>query len=181
MAPSQCIDLQMVSLMCHVLNREELPRFEKDVYCVPQEILTMMFDTYGSNYLDKKTKLPHLVSQLKDQEYMELLDKEKLRTHNTPNPTDCGIYVMKWMKLLDAATLSGCFTFKCRYSIEEWGQDKLDEFRKKIMSKLIMSKENTLRMEAINQANKMGRQTKPSAALKSPYVQVSTAELEKQH
>ncbi|MED6148234.1 hypothetical protein PIB30_051113 [Stylosanthes scabra] len=119
MALVQCIDMQMVSLMCHVLNREdEAPK-------------TRMFDTYGSNYLDKKTKLSYLVSQLKDQEYMELLDKENLRTHST-----------------------------------------LDEFIKKIVSKLILSKENTLRVEAINQANKMGCQTKSSAALKSPYVQV---------
>ncbi|MED6187285.1 hypothetical protein PIB30_075003 [Stylosanthes scabra] len=43
---------------------------------------TRMFDTYGTNYLDKKTKLPYLVSQLKDQEYMELLDREKLKTHS---------------------------------------------------------------------------------------------------
>ncbi|MED6146089.1 hypothetical protein PIB30_031331 [Stylosanthes scabra] len=87
---------------------------------------------------------------------------------NQPNLTDCGVYVMKWMELLDAATLSGCYIFKCQYSLEELGQ--LDEFRKKIVSKLILSKENTLRVEAINQANKMGRQTKPSAALKNPYV-----------
>ncbi|MED6137637.1 hypothetical protein PIB30_066781 [Stylosanthes scabra] len=260
MAPTKCIDLQMVSLMCHILNREELPRFERDMYCVPPEILTRMFDTYGTNYLDKKTKLPYLVSQLKDQEYMELLDREKLKTHSAlfapvldsnhwwlyvldvdnkefyivdsvysitpnqqrnklhrfacnilnqlrvwarapsllkkttislllrcvdvpkqPNPTNCGIYVMKWMELLDAATLSGYFTFKCRYNIEDWGQDQLDEFRKKIVSKLILSKENTLIVEAINQANKIERQTKPSAALKSLYVHVSIAELEKKN
>ncbi|MED6225355.1 hypothetical protein PIB30_092894, partial [Stylosanthes scabra] len=59
--------------------------------------------------------------------------------------------------------------------------DKVDGFRREIMAKLILSKENTLRVKAINQANKMGRQTKPSAALQSPYVQVSTAEIEKQH
>ncbi|MED6152101.1 hypothetical protein PIB30_088764 [Stylosanthes scabra] len=168
MAPTQCIDLQMVSLMCHVLNREENPRFKMDVYCVPPEILTRMFDIYGTNYLDKKTKLPYLVSQMKDQDYRKLLDREKLKTHST-------------MELLDAATLLGCFTFKCQYSIDKWGQDQLDEFRKKIVSKMILSKENTLRVEAFNQANKMGRQTKPSAALKIPYVQVSTAELEKKN
>ncbi|MED6116430.1 hypothetical protein PIB30_100299, partial [Stylosanthes scabra] len=55
---------------------------------------------------------------------------------------------------------------------------QLDDFRKKIVSKLILSKENTLRVEA---NNIMGRQTKPSVALKSPYVQVSTAELEKEN
>ncbi|MED6207551.1 hypothetical protein PIB30_036798 [Stylosanthes scabra] len=216
-------------------EREELQRFEWDVYCVPPEILTRIFDTYGTNYLDRKTKLPHLVGQLKGHEdYLELLDRDKLKSHSVlfapvvfsnhwwlyvldvdnkefyivdsmysiapnqqrnklhrfalrcvevpkqPNPTDCGVYVMKWMELLDQATLLGCYEFKIRYNLEEWGQDRLDRFRKEIVAKLILSKENTLRVEAMNQANKMGRQTKPSAALKSPYVQVSTVEIEKQ-
>ncbi|MED6142792.1 hypothetical protein PIB30_000991 [Stylosanthes scabra] len=80
MEPSSCIDMVMVSLVCHVLNREEVERYQRDVYCVPPEILSLMFETYGSNYLDKKMKKPHLVSSLKDQEFMELLDKEKLKT-----------------------------------------------------------------------------------------------------
>ncbi|MED6173405.1 hypothetical protein PIB30_058988 [Stylosanthes scabra] len=110
-----------------------------------------------------------------------------------PNPTDCGVYVMKWMELIDVAGLSAAHTFKLPYSTEEWSQDQLDQFRKEIVSKLIMSKDNTLNVEAINQASnmtleaitearkKMGRQSKPSAALKSPFVQISTAELEKKH
>ncbi|MED6124408.1 hypothetical protein PIB30_058630 [Stylosanthes scabra] len=80
MEPSSCIDMVMVSIVCHVLNREEVERYQRDVYCVPLEILTLMFKTYGTNYLDKKTKKPHLVSSLRDQEYMELFDKEKLKT-----------------------------------------------------------------------------------------------------
>ncbi|MED6135017.1 hypothetical protein PIB30_042340 [Stylosanthes scabra] len=213
--PATCIDIQMVSIMCHVLNRERVERFERDVYCVPPEILTRMFDTYGLNYLDKKTKMPYLVKQLKDhKEYVQLLDMEKLKSHSVhkefyivdsvygiapnqnrnklhqfalrcvdvpkqPNPTDCGLYVMKWMELLDAATLLGCYQYKFRYDLEEWGQDRLDGFRAEIVAKLILSDENTLRVEAMTQAKKMGRQVRPSAALKSPYVQVSTAELDK--
>ncbi|MED6148463.1 hypothetical protein PIB30_053393 [Stylosanthes scabra] len=198
MAPATCIDMVMVSLMCHILNREQIERFQRDVYCVLPEILIRMFDTYGTNYLDKKTKMSYLVTELKDQQYMELLDKEKLRKHSTlfatvlysyhwwlyvldvenkefyivdsmfgiapnqqrnklhrfacnmlnqlrmwagapslmkkqtislqlrcvdvpkqPNPMDCGVYVMKWMKLLEAAALSGAYTFKIRYDIED--------------------------------------------------------------
>ncbi|MED6221972.1 hypothetical protein PIB30_059980 [Stylosanthes scabra] len=245
MAPETCIDMQMVSLVCHVLNREDLERFQRDVYCVPPEILIRMFQTYGTNYLDKKTKMPYLVSQLKDQHYLELLDKEKLRRHsfefyvvdsvygtNTnlirnklhrftlrvwaraqsllkkqtislqlrfvdvpkqPNPTDCGVYVMKWMQLIEVAALSAAHTFKLPYSIEEWSQDQLDQFRKDIVAKVIMSMENTLNVEAIRQASnmtleaitesreRMGRKPKLSAAFKSPFVKVSTAELEKKH
>ncbi|MED6164361.1 hypothetical protein PIB30_089154 [Stylosanthes scabra] len=275
MAPETCIDMQMVNLVGNTLNREELQRFQRDVYCVRPEILIRIFQIYVTNYLDKKTKMPYLVSQLKDQHYLELLDKEKLKNHSTlsflfapvlhshhwwlyvldvdnkefyvvdsmfgtntnqqrnklhrfacnilnqlwvwagappllkkqtialqlrfvdvpkqPNPTDCGVYVMKWMELLHVAALSAAHTFKLRYNIEEWSQDQLDQFRKKIVSKLIMSKDNTLNVEAIKQASnmileaiteareKMRRQPKPSAALKSPFVQVSTAELEKKH
>ncbi|MED6150370.1 hypothetical protein PIB30_071633 [Stylosanthes scabra] len=272
MVPQAYIDMQMVSLVCHVLNREERMRYQRDVYCVPPEILIRMFETYGANYLDKKTKMPYLVSQLKDQQYMELLDKEKLRKHSTlfapvlysrhwwlyvldvqskeyyvvdsvygttqsqernrlhrfpcnvlnqlrvwagapsllkkhtiglqlqfvdvpkqPNSTDCGVYVMKWMKLLDVAALSAAHTFKIQYNIEEWNEDQLDQFRKEIVSKLIMSKDNTLNVNAINQVlnmtreaitearTRIGRQPKPSAALKSPYVQVTTAKLYKRH
>ncbi|MED6213119.1 hypothetical protein PIB30_090175 [Stylosanthes scabra] len=214
MRPTTCIDIQMVSIVCHVLNREPIQQFKRDVYCVPPEFLTRMFDTYGLSYLDKKTKMLYLVKQLKDhEEYVQLLDIDKLKLHSVcnvlnqlrvragapsilkkgtialllrcvdvpkqPNPTDCGVYVMKWMELLDAATLSGCYQYKIRYDLEEWGQDRLDGFRAKFVAKLILSNENTLRVEAVKQANKMGRQVRPSAALKSQYVQVSTAELDK--
>ncbi|MED6112729.1 hypothetical protein PIB30_064269 [Stylosanthes scabra] len=185
MAPATCIDIQM----------------------------TKMFDTYGTNYLEKKTKMPYRVELLKDHaEYMELLDRDKLKSHSAlfapvvfsnhwwlyvldvdnkefyiinsvygitlnqqrsklhrftcnilnqlrvwveaqsilkkgtislqlrcvevpkqPNPTNCGVFVMKWMELLDAATLSGCYEFKVRYNLEEWGQDKLDGFRREML------------------------------------------------
>ncbi|MED6129267.1 hypothetical protein PIB30_106244, partial [Stylosanthes scabra] len=42
-----------------------------------------------------------------------------------PNPYDCGVYVMKWMELLEAATLLGCYAYKVRYSLDEWGQVSL--------------------------------------------------------
>ncbi|MED6191911.1 hypothetical protein PIB30_004988 [Stylosanthes scabra] len=79
MAPEKEIDMTTVSVVCHILNREPLGRFQRDVYCVPPEILVRMFGTYGTNYINQKTKMPHLVSSLKDQQLMELLDKEKLK------------------------------------------------------------------------------------------------------
>ncbi|MED6177565.1 hypothetical protein PIB30_099313 [Stylosanthes scabra] len=103
------------------------------------------------------------------------------------------VVIMKWMELIEVAALSAAHTFKLPYNIEEWSQDQLDQFRKDIVAKLIMSKENTLNVEAIKQASnmtleaiteareKMGQKPKPSAALKSPYAQVSTTELEKKH
>ncbi|MED6202038.1 hypothetical protein PIB30_101378 [Stylosanthes scabra] len=73
------------------------------------------------------------------------------------------------------------------------GSNQLDEFRREIVAKLLFSEHNTLRVEARNQVQSMSmesiteareraksrRQTRPSVALKSPYRQPSTAELEK--
>ncbi|MED6209415.1 hypothetical protein PIB30_054423 [Stylosanthes scabra] len=111
-----------------------------------------------------------------------------------PNPTDCGVYVMKWMEVLDSAALSDAYAFKTRCSIGgEWDQDQLNEFRKQIVAKVLMSEHNTLNIEAISKASnmtqeaitearrRMPRRTKPSAALRSLFLQPSTAELETKH
>ncbi|MED6204200.1 hypothetical protein PIB30_006956 [Stylosanthes scabra] len=79
MAPRTCIDMYMVSLVCHILNREQLQRFQREIYCVPPEILIRMFETHGTNFMDRKTKKPKLFTDLKDQQFIDLLDKEKLR------------------------------------------------------------------------------------------------------
>ncbi|MED6146486.1 hypothetical protein PIB30_034901 [Stylosanthes scabra] len=228
MAPETCIDMQMVSLMCHVLNREDLERFRRDVYCVPPEILLfapvlhashwwlyvldvhnkefyVVDSVYGTNTNLIRNKLHWFACNVLNQLRVwagaqSLLKKQtislQLRFVDVPkqsNPTDCGVYVMKWMQLIEVAALSAAHTFKLPYSIEEWSQDQLDQFRKDIVAKVIMSMENTWNVEAIKQASnmtleaitesreRMGRKPKPSAALKSPFVQVSTAELEKKH
>ncbi|MED6156854.1 hypothetical protein PIB30_018220 [Stylosanthes scabra] len=234
MAPGKEIDMTTVSVVCHILNREPLERFQKDIYCVPPEILVRMFGTYGTNYINKRTKMPHLCQghwwpYVLDVENMEFYiadsmfeadtsDTNRTKLHRfsagaqsiikkrsislepravdvpkQPNPTDCGVYVMKWMEVLDAAALSGAFAFKTRCQIEEWDQDQLNEFRKDFVSKVLLSENNTLNVEAISQATsmtqeaitearrRMPRRTKPSAVLRSPFLQPSTAELETKH
>ncbi|MED6219765.1 hypothetical protein PIB30_038794 [Stylosanthes scabra] len=121
MAPKTCIDMVMVSVVCHVLNREHVQMFQRDVYCVPPEILL------------RPVNVPR-----------------------QPNPTDCGVYVMKWMEYLDAATLSGAYTFNVRCMVEEW--DQLDEFREKIVSEVLLSEHNTLNFEAMNQSKIVTRE-----------------------
>ncbi|MED6167252.1 hypothetical protein PIB30_001148 [Stylosanthes scabra] len=103
------------------------------------------------------------------------------------------LHKFAWMKVLDSAALSGAYAFKTRCPIEEWDQDQLNEFRKEIVSKVLKSEHNTLNIEAISQATnmtqeaitearrRMPRRTKPSAALRSPFLQPSIAELETKH
>ncbi|MED6116106.1 hypothetical protein PIB30_096962 [Stylosanthes scabra] len=226
--------MYMVSLVCHILNREQVHRFQREVYCVPPEILIRMFETHGTNFMDKKTKKPVRFTDLKDKQFFELLDKEKLRMScalftpvlylrhwwlyvldvenrefyivdfvfgvnhdqqrqklhrfggsNTlhlrpvdvpkqPNPTDCGVYVMKWMEALDTNAMTYAHTFK-KTIAEKWDQEK-------IVAKVLLSEHNTLNFEAMNQSRtmtqeaitegrtKLGRRPKPSATLKSPFV-----------
>ncbi|MED6128231.1 hypothetical protein PIB30_095589 [Stylosanthes scabra] len=158
MAPKSYIDIQVVTLMCHVLNTDEDERFEKLVYCVPPEILQRMFATHNYNWMDKKKRRPHEVSSLLNHtEFLAYLDREKLNSHRF------------WMEMIDPTILAGC----CTYNIEQWTEPMLLEFRQKIVAKIILSKENSLREEAIKEAHNM-RLTRPAAALRSPYVQVET-------
>ncbi|MED6108843.1 hypothetical protein PIB30_027932 [Stylosanthes scabra] len=89
-----------------------------------------------------------------------------------PNEYDCAVFMMKWMELIDPTKLHGC----CTYDIEQWTDPMLMEFRKKLVAKIILSKENTKRSDAIRAAHEM-RRTKPSAALRSPFLPFSTPDL----
>ncbi|MED6108146.1 hypothetical protein PIB30_020758 [Stylosanthes scabra] len=53
MAPKSYIDIQVVSLMCHILNGEQCERYEKMVYCIPSEILTRMLEAHHHKWIDK--------------------------------------------------------------------------------------------------------------------------------
>ncbi|MED6204885.1 hypothetical protein PIB30_012933 [Stylosanthes scabra] len=89
-----------------------------------------------------------------------------------PNEHDCAVFVMKWMELIDPTKLHGC----CTYNIEQWTDHMLIEFRKKIVAKIILSKKNTMRADAIRAAHEM-RRSKPSATLCSPFLPFSTPDL----
>ncbi|MED6193767.1 hypothetical protein PIB30_022555 [Stylosanthes scabra] len=126
----------VVGLMCHILNGEECERYEKMVYCIPPEILTRMLEAHHHNWIDKKKRRPHEITSLTNhKEYLSYID----------------LFVMKWMKLIDPTKLHGC----CTYNIEQWTDPMLNEFRKKIVAKIIMSKENTMRADAIRAAHEM--------------------------
>ncbi|MED6196271.1 hypothetical protein PIB30_045920 [Stylosanthes scabra] len=97
-----------------------------------------------------------------------------IKIHEQPNPFDCGTFVMKWMEVLDPTKLDA----NKKYDIEDWTTEKLQEFRNEIVSEIILSKSNKLIEGAIQGAMEMTIH-KPSTALQSPYVQVTTEELEK--
>ncbi|MED6192725.1 hypothetical protein PIB30_012895 [Stylosanthes scabra] len=82
MEPKSYIDIGVVGLMCHVLNREEGDQYEKLVYCFPLEIFHRMFFTYHHNWMDKKKRRPHEISSLTNHmKYLDYIDREKLVSH----------------------------------------------------------------------------------------------------
>ncbi|MED6127926.1 hypothetical protein PIB30_092709 [Stylosanthes scabra] len=93
------------------------------------------------------------------------------------NEYDCGVYVMKWMELIDPTVLIDCSKGNKEYNIETWPKPKLEEFRKKIVAKIMLSDANAWRVETIRKANGM-RNTRPVPVLLSPYVQMSSADLD---
>ncbi|MED6185781.1 hypothetical protein PIB30_060392 [Stylosanthes scabra] len=97
-----------------------------------------------------------------------------IKIHEQPNPFDCETFVMKWMEVLDPTKLAA----NKKYDIEDWTTEKLEEFRNEIISAIILSKSNKLIKGAIQGAMETTIH-KPSAALQSPYVQVTTEELKK--
>ncbi|MED6189159.1 hypothetical protein PIB30_093105 [Stylosanthes scabra] len=156
--------------------------------------------------MDKKKRRPHEISSLLNHtEFLAYLDREKLNSHrflfapvlysehwwlyvldkssqqmfvldsnnvSSPSSERTELNKFVWMEMIDPTILAGC----CTYNIEQWTEPMLLEFRKKIVAKIILSKENSLRVEAIKEAHNM-RLTRPAAALRSPYVQVETPDL----
>ncbi|MED6220118.1 hypothetical protein PIB30_041812 [Stylosanthes scabra] len=157
MAPKNYIDIQVITIMCHILNKEQNERFEKFVYCVPPEIMVRMFEKHGQSWMDTKNNRPHAIASLVNhEEYMVYLDKKKLLTHRfsnildqlriwagapsifdqgscsllpryvnipgQPNETDCGVFVMKWMELIDPTGLEASCEANRGYNIDKWGE-----------------------------------------------------------
>ncbi|MED6211445.1 hypothetical protein PIB30_073727 [Stylosanthes scabra] len=183
MAPKSYIDIQVVTLMCHVLNADEDKRFEKLVYYIPPEILQRMFANHNHNWMDKKKRRPHEISSLLNHtEFLAYLDREKLNSHRflfAPM-----LYSEHWwLYVLDKSTQEMFVLDSKNISSPSSERAELNkfvpmllEFRQKIVAKIILSKENSLRAEAIKEAHNMGL-TRPAAALRSSYVQVETPDL----
>ncbi|MED6116980.1 hypothetical protein PIB30_105472, partial [Stylosanthes scabra] len=205
MAPKNYIDIQVITIMCHILNKQQNERFEKFVYCVPPEIMVRMFEKHGQSWMDTKNNRPHAIASLVNhEEYMVYLDKKKLLTHRfifapvlfsehwwlyvmdiekreffvldsknivspsdersslnrfasnildqlriwagapsifnqgscsllpryvnipgQPNETDCGVFVMKWMELIDPTGLAASCEANRGYNIDKWGEKRV--------------------------------------------------------
>ncbi|MED6207379.1 hypothetical protein PIB30_035285 [Stylosanthes scabra] len=93
MAPTKHIDIQIVSIMCHLQNRTPGERYQNLIYCVPPEILQRMFEKYEHQWLDAKKK-PHDIRKLLNiKEFLSYLDKDRLQSHRFSNILD---QLLRW-------------------------------------------------------------------------------------
>ncbi|MED6135408.1 hypothetical protein PIB30_046147 [Stylosanthes scabra] len=125
---------------------------------------------FGSNIMNQLLKWAGAPSILKKGSWS--LPTRYINVPQQPNNHDCAVFVLKWMELIDPTKLAGC----CTYDPEQWTEPMLNEFRKKIVTKIIMSKENSMRADAIVAVQNM-RVARPSASLRSPFMPFSTPDL----
>ncbi|MED6221682.1 hypothetical protein PIB30_057170 [Stylosanthes scabra] len=79
MAPTNYVDIQVVSILCHILNRTPGERYQNLIYCVPPEILQRMFESFEHKWREGKKKKPHEINELLNiDEYLSFLEKDGL-------------------------------------------------------------------------------------------------------
>ncbi|MED6218299.1 hypothetical protein PIB30_025531 [Stylosanthes scabra] len=177
MAPTNYVDIQVVSILCHILNRTPGERYQNLIYCVPPEILQRMFESFEHKWRDGKKKKPHEINELLNiDEYLSFLEKDGLMGRRFPNDYDCAIFVMKWMEELDPTLLKDCHAGTREHNIPPWNSADLEKFKEKIVLNILLSPENLMRMDVVTEVNEI-RLIRPGAALRSPFIQLDSADL----
>ncbi|QHO23052.1 uncharacterized protein DS421_12g360300 [Arachis hypogaea] len=85
---------------------------------------------------------------------------------------DCGIYVMKWLELIEPENIK-----KGKYEWDNWKQEEVDHYRVEYASRILFSEMNKERDQAIRESNAI-RLSKPSSVLLSLFCQINSADIE---
>ncbi|MED6122185.1 hypothetical protein PIB30_037432 [Stylosanthes scabra] len=188
MQPTKYVDIQVVSIMCHLLNRTPSERYQDLIYCVPPKLLQRMFEKYEHRWKDPKSRKPHEISTLLNiDEYLGYMEKDRLQTHRFISffplfaPVLC--YEHWWLYVLDVEK-NHLFVLDSknvesptpeRTEMNKFAAD-LDKFMEKIVANILLSPENLMRMDVVTEVNEI-RLIKPGAALRSPFTQFDSADL----
>ncbi|MED6171237.1 hypothetical protein PIB30_038956 [Stylosanthes scabra] len=76
---------------------------------------------------------------------------------------------MKWMENLDPTILNECHDGTRGHNIQRWTAGK-------IVSNILLSPENTMRLDVITEVNEI-RLSRPAAPLRSSFTQLDSADL----
>ncbi|MED6138828.1 hypothetical protein PIB30_078167 [Stylosanthes scabra] len=86
-----------------------------------------------------------------------------------PNQFDCGVYVLKYMEIVNPRLLK-----KRNFTFLVWTEDELQQFKEEFVERILFDGDNFFRQQALKVSNPVARHQRPSAALQSPYVQLKT-------
>ncbi|RYQ82600.1 hypothetical protein Ahy_B10g101183 isoform A [Arachis hypogaea] len=86
---------------------------------------------------------------------------------------DCGIYVMKWLKIIDPRKIKS----GKRYKYKAWTQQEIDDFRYQYDPNLMLHEMNKIRDQVIWKSEAI-RLPKPSVVLSSPYCKFTSGDLD---
>ncbi|MED6156367.1 hypothetical protein PIB30_013859 [Stylosanthes scabra] len=129
---------------------------------------------FGSNILDQLLRWLGKPSMFKKGQNSLL--PMYINIPQQPNEYDCAVFVMKWMEELDPTILKECHDETRRHNTQPWIVAELEKFREKIVSNILLSPENTMRLDVITEVNEI-RLSRPAAPLRSPFTQLDSADL----
>ncbi|KAL4275437.1 hypothetical protein AHAS_Ahas20G0107100 [Arachis hypogaea] len=86
---------------------------------------------------------------------------------------DCGIYVMKWLEIIDPQKIKS----GKRYKYRVWTQGEIDSFRYQYGPHILLHEMNKIRDQVIWESKAI-RLPKPSATLSSPYCKFISGDLD---
>ncbi|XP_016206954.1 uncharacterized protein LOC107647391 [Arachis ipaensis] len=76
--PRQHVESMVVNTHFMILNDIKCSRFEKDIYCVPMDIVMFMLGNHGGDYIDPKTKKAYRFDVDRYAHQRQFLNKRKL-------------------------------------------------------------------------------------------------------
>ncbi|MED6215943.1 hypothetical protein PIB30_003149 [Stylosanthes scabra] len=180
MAQKNYVDIQVVSILCHILNRTPGERYQNLIYCVPPEILQRMFERFEHKWRDGKKKKPHEISELLNiDEYLGFLEKDGLigrrfvsnfRFEKLSFPLFAPVLFSEhwWLYVLDVEK-KHLFVLDSKNVVSPTTErTEMGKFASNILDQLL-----TWAGREVNEI----RLIRPGAALRSPFIQLDSADL----
>ncbi|RYR38311.1 hypothetical protein Ahy_A09g043316 [Arachis hypogaea] len=165
------IEAEIVSAMCLILNQQKIKRFQKEVYCLPHNIVVRVgYTNFGCIFCIPSGSIC-LGAPLKTRDKDKEIEPPYLNISGQKTSYDCAIYVMKWLEIIQPENIK-----RLKYEWDNWTQDEVDYFRVEYASRILFHEMNQNKAEAIRGSNAI-RLSKPSSLLLSPYCQIDSNDI----
>ncbi|RYR29649.1 hypothetical protein Ahy_B01g054103 [Arachis hypogaea] len=187
------IESEIVSAMCHILNRKNDKRFQEQIFapvCYSGHWWLWVIDTTKQrcrildplhkkapsnekNQLNKFTG--YVFSRLRAYAGGEPLQKDEKEKEIKASYVKISGQKSRykfWLELIEPENIK-----KGKYEWDNWKQEEADHYRVEYASRILFSEMNKERDQAIRESNAI-RLSKPSSVLLSPFCQINSADIE---